>query len=72
MVPLEVEGILDRRTMRVEEILSLEEGSLIRLDRSAGENIEICVGSKPLGYGEVVVVENKFCVRFTDIRRSAH
>ena len=67
LVPLEVEGILDRRTMTVQQILALEEGSLIRLDRSAGENIEVCVGARPVACGEVVVVENRFCIRVTDV-----
>jgi len=69
-VPLEIEGILDRRTMTVQEILELEEGSLIRLERSAGENIDICVGGRPMAFGEVVVTENRFCVRITDLRRT--
>jgi len=72
LVPLEVEGILDRRTMTVEEILGLEEGSLIRLERSAGENIEICVGAKPVACGEVMVVENRFCIRVTDVNDLPH
>jgi flagellar motor switch protein FliN/FliY len=72
LVPLEVEGILDRRTMTVEEILGLAEGSLIRLDRSAGENIELCVGAKPVGFGEVVVVEHRFCIRVTDLNEAPH
>ena len=69
-VPLEIEAILDRRTMTVEEILNLAEGSLIRLERSAGENIDICVGGKTTASGEVVVVEGRFCVRVTDILRA--
>jgi flagellar motor switch protein FliN/FliY len=72
LVPMEVEGILDRRTMTVEQILALEEGSLIRLDRSAGENIDVCVGAKPVAYGEVMVVENRFCIRVTDINELPH
>lgn len=68
-VPLEIEGILDRRTMTVEEILALDEGSLIRLDRAAGENIDLCVGGRPMAFGEVVVTESRFCVRITDLRR---
>ena len=69
-VPLEIEAILDRRTMAVEEILNLGEGSLIRLDRSAGENIDICVGGVTTATGEIVVVEGRFCVRVTDVLRA--
>jgi len=67
-VPLEVEAVLDRRVFTVSDILGLEPGSLIRMDRSAGENIDLYVGGSHIGFGEVVVMENMMCVRVTDFR----
>jgi len=67
-VPLELEAILDRRVFTFGDILALEPGSLIRMDRSAGENIDLYVGGAHVAFGEVVVMENMMCVRVTDFR----
>jgi flagellar motor switch protein FliN len=67
-VPLEVEAVLDCRVFTVNDILGLEPGSLIRMDRSAGENIDLYVGGSHVAFGEVVVMENMMCVRITDFR----
>jgi len=65
-VPIEVEVELDRRVLSVREILELEEGSVIGMTRSAGENIDLYVGGKLMGYGEIVLIENCIGVRITD------
>jgi flagellar motor switch protein FliN len=65
-VPIEVEVELDRRVLSVREILELEEGSVIGMTRSAGENIDLFVGGKLMGYGEIVLIENRIGVRITD------
>jgi flagellar motor switch protein FliN len=65
-LPLEVEVELDRKIMTIRSILELKRGSLIRLTRSAGENIDISVGGTLLGYGEIVVIEDRIGVRITD------
>lgn len=65
-VPVDVELLLDRMPMKVREILQLEEGSVLKLTRSAGENIDVYVGGVLLAYGEVVVIENAVGVRLTD------
>lgn len=64
MLDLEVE--LDRRVMRMREVLELEEGSVIRMTRSAGENIDIIVGGSLVGFGEIVIIEDTMGVRITD------
>jgi flagellar motor switch protein FliN len=64
MLDLEVE--LDRRVMRMCEVLELEEGSVIRMTRSAGENIDIIVGGALVGFGEIVIIEDTMGVRITD------
>jgi flagellar motor switch protein FliN/FliY len=65
-VPIEVEVQLDRRYMKISEILSLEEGSIVEMERSAGENIDIYIGSRLAAFGEIVIIENIMGVRITD------
>lgn len=65
-VPIEIEAQLDQRWMTMAEILALEMGSVIAMARSAGESIDILVGSELAGFGEIVVVENILGVRITD------
>jgi flagellar motor switch protein FliN len=65
-VPMEVEAELDRKTMTMREVLALETGSVIKLNRSAGENIDIVVGGALVAFGEIVVFEEIMGVRITD------
>jgi len=65
-VRVEVEVQLDQRVMKLSEILELDEGSILEMRRSAGENIDIYVGSKRLASGEIVIIENIMGVRITD------
>jgi flagellar motor switch protein FliN/FliY len=65
-VPVDVDVELDRKKMSVREILSLEQGSVIKMLRSAGENIDIYVGGTFLGSGEIVIIEEAVGVRITD------
>ena len=57
---------LDTRVMTVSEVLDLKPGSVIRMNRSAGDNIGIQVGGALIGYGEIVVIEDTMGVRITD------
>ena len=45
-VPIEIEVQLARRWMKLSDILALEEGSIVEMDRSAGENIDVFIGHK--------------------------
>jgi len=65
-VPVPIEAELDRRTMSVAEILRLEPGSVVKLSRSAGENIDIRMGGRLVAFGEIVVLEETLGVRITD------
>jgi flagellar motor switch protein FliN/FliY len=65
-VPVDVDVELDRKIMTVREILSLDRGSVIKMMRSAGENIDIYVGGAMLGSGEIVIIEEAVGVRITD------
>jgi flagellar motor switch protein FliN/FliY len=64
-VPVEVEIELDRRMMRLREILELATGSIIPLTKTAGDYLDIYVGGAPVGRGEVVVLEKNVGVRLT-------
>ncbi len=65
-VPMDVEVELDRRRMTMREILALEPGSVVKMTRSAGENIDLVIGGTLVGSGEIVIIEESFGVRITD------
>ena len=65
-VPIDLEVQLDQRWMKLSEILALEEGSIIEMRRSAGENLDIYIGSKLAAFGEMVIIESIMGVRITD------
>lgn len=65
-VPLEVQAELDRKALTVREIMQLEVGGVIRMTRSAGENVDIVVGGALVAYGEIVIIEEALGVRITD------
>ena len=66
-VPLEVTVELGRTTMSFHEILDFAPGTIIALNRIAGEPIDILVNGKYVAKGEVVVIEESFGVRITEI-----
>ena len=66
-IPLRVSVELGRTKMLVNELLKLGHGSVIELAKLAGEPMEIYVNDKLIARGEVVVVNEKFGVRLTDI-----
>ncbi|MDV4149729.1 flagellar motor switch phosphatase FliY [Clostridium sp. AL.422] len=66
-VPLEVSVVLGRTKKSIKDILNLSTGSLIELDKLAEEPVEILVNGKKIAYGEVVVVDENFGVRITNI-----
>jgi flagellar motor switch protein FliN/FliY len=65
-VPFQVEVELDRRILSVAEILQLKHGSVIKMTRSAGENIDVVIGGSLIGFGEIVIIEDLMGVRITD------
>jgi flagellar motor switch protein FliN/FliY len=65
-IPVEVEVELGRRIMTVAQILDLHPNGVIRMNRSAGDNIDILVGGTVIGYGEIVIIEDAVGVRITD------
>ncbi len=66
-IPLEVTVELGRTTMLINNILQLTQGSVVELDKAAADMVEIYVNQKLLGKGEVIVVNDRFGVRITEI-----
>ncbi len=66
-IPLRVTVELGRAKMQVSELLSLGQGSVIELNKLAGEPMEVLVNDKLIARGEAVVVNEKFGVRLIDI-----
>lgn len=66
-IPLQVTVELGRTKRSVKEILELTSGSIIELDKLAGEPVDILVNSRLVAKGEVVVIDENFGVRITDI-----
>jgi flagellar motor switch protein FliN/FliY len=66
-VPLQVTVELGRTRKLIREILELAPGSVIELDKLAGEPVDILVNGKQIAKGEVVVIDENFGVRVTEI-----
>jgi flagellar motor switch protein FliN len=66
-VPLELSVEIGRTRMSIQELLSLGPGSVIELDKVAGEPLDILVNGRLVARGEAVVVNDKFGIRITDI-----
>lgn len=65
-IPVDVDVELDHRIMTIREILALEAGSVVKMRRSAGENIDILIGRTLVAFGEIVIIEDSVGVRITD------
>lgn len=66
-VPVQITVELGRTKMLVKEVLQLGEGSVVELDKLAGEPVDILVNGRLIAKGEVVVIEENFGVRITEI-----
>jgi flagellar motor switch protein FliN/FliY len=66
-VPLEVTVQLGRTRMPIRQLLQLAAGSVIELEKAAGERLDVLVNGRPIARGEAVVVNDHFGVRLTDI-----
>ena len=66
-VPLKLTVELGRTRMVVSELLNLGQGSVVELNKLAGEPMEVLVNDKLVARGEAVVVNEKFGIRLTDI-----
>lgn len=66
-IPLDITVELGRTEMQIRKILELGPGAVIQLDKLAGEPVDILANNKLIAKGEVVVIEENFGVRITDI-----
>jgi flagellar motor switch protein FliN/FliY len=69
-VPLEVTVELGRTNKTIKEILEISSGTIVELDKMAGEPVDILVNGKLVAKGEVVVIDENFGVRITEIINS--
>jgi flagellar motor switch protein FliN len=66
-VPVDLSVEIGRTRMTVGETLELREGSVITLDRMAGEPVDLLVNGTPIARGEVVVIDEQFGLRLTEV-----
>jgi flagellar motor switch protein FliN/FliY len=66
-IPLEISVELGRTRIQIADILKLGQGSIIELSNTAGSALEVLVNHKPIAKGEVVVVNEKYGIRLTEI-----
>jgi flagellar motor switch protein FliN len=66
-VPINIQAVLGRASLEVAELLRLNRGSVIELDRKVGEAIDIYVNNRLVARGEVVVVDERLGVTMTEI-----
>ena len=66
-VPVDLSVEIGRTRMTVGETLELREGSVITLDRMAGEPVDLLVNGTPIARGEVVVIDEQFGLRLTQV-----
>jgi len=66
-IPLEITVELGRTKILINDMLKLGQGSVIELSKFAGESLEILANQKPIARGEVVVVNEKYGVRLTEV-----
>lgn len=66
-VDLDVKIELGRSRMLVEDVLKLAEGSVVELDKLAGDPVDVFVNNRLVARGEVLVLNDNFCVRINEI-----
>ena len=70
-IPMQVTVQVGSTKMVIRELLQLGQGSVIELEKLAGEPMEVLVNNKLVARGEVVVVNEKFGIRLTDVISAA-
>jgi flagellar motor switch protein FliN/FliY len=69
-VPVQISAVLGHVDIEVSELLKLDEGAVLELDRKVGEAIDIYVNDRLIARGEVVIVENRLGITMTEIIKS--
>lgn len=66
-IPLEITVELGRRQIQIGDLLKLGQGSVVELEKLTNEPVDIYINQKLMGHGEVLVVNEKFAIRLTNI-----
>ncbi len=66
-IPLQVSVEVGRTRILIKDLLELQEGSILELDKLAGEPLDVYVNSRLIARGEAVLVKDKFGIRLTDV-----
>ncbi|MCU7837372.1 MAG: flagellar motor switch protein FliN [gamma proteobacterium symbiont of Taylorina sp.] len=66
-VPVDISMEIGRTKINIRNLLKLNQGSVIELDRLAGEPMDVLINGTLIAHGEVVVVNDKFGIRLTDV-----
>lgn len=66
-IPVTLSVEIGRTNMNIRNLLQLNQGSVVELDRHAGEALDVMVNGTLVAHGEVVVVHDKFGIRLTDV-----
>lgn len=66
-IPLEVSVEIGSTRMPIKDLLQLQEGSIIELDKLAGEPLDLYVNSRLIARGEAVMVKDRYGLRLTDV-----
>jgi len=66
-VLLNVDVELGRKLVSIGEMLSWERGTIIKLSKTSGESVDFLVNKKPVAVGEVMVIDEKFAIRITEV-----
>jgi len=66
-IPLEITVELGRTRIQIGDLLKLGQGSVVELEKLTNEPVDIYINKKLMGHGEVVVVNDKFAIRLTNI-----
>jgi len=66
-IPVEVSMEIGKAKISIRDLLQLNRGSVVELDRLAGEPLDVLVNGTQIAHGEVVVVDDKFGIRLTDV-----
>ncbi len=70
-IPVTLSVEIGRTSVNIKNILQLSQGSVVELDRLAGEPLDVKVNGTLIAHGEVVVVNDKFGIRLTDVASTA-
>ena len=66
-IPVTISMEVGRTSISIRKLLQLNQGSVVELDRLAGESLDVLVNGTLIAHGEVVVINDKFGIRLTDV-----